>query len=160
MTNTVDPTGGSEYIESLTDSIERGALEELKRIDDLGGTLRAIETGYIQNQIHNAAYAYQRAVESGERVVVGVNRFQQHEPESAPTFRIDPARERAQIDQLRQMRASRSQAAVEGKLAALGETARGEGNLMPPILEAAEVYATVGEISGVLREAFGAYREV
>jgi methylmalonyl-CoA mutase N-terminal domain/subunit len=157
--NTADPVGGSEHIESLTDSIEHDVLEELKHIDELGGTLRAIETGYIQNQIQSAAYAYQRAVESGERVVVGVNRFQQDEPVKPRPFRIDPAQEHAQIERLRHLRASRDQAAVEQRLSALSEVAHSSDNLMPPILAAAEVYATVGEISDALRRAFGEYRE-
>ena len=107
VTNTADPAGGSEHIEALTDSIERGVSDYLKRIDEMGGTLRAIETGYIQNEIQNAAYEYQREIESGERMVVGVNRFRQEE-RAVPAFRLDPALERAQVETLRQVRASRS----------------------------------------------------
>ena len=157
VVNTADPTGGSEYIEALTDTIERDVHEYLKRIDDAGGTLRAIETGYIQNEIQNAAYAWQRSVETGERIVVGVNRFQQDEPHTIPTFRLDPALEQAQVERLREVRAGRSQSVVAEKLAALEATARGDGNLMPPILEAAGAYATVGEISDRLRAVFGEY---
>jgi methylmalonyl-CoA mutase N-terminal domain/subunit len=160
VTNTVDPVGGSEYIEGLTDSIERGVQDYLKCIDEAGGTLRAIETGYIQNQIQNAAYDYQRGVESGERIVVGVNRFQKEDERVAPTFRLDPALERSQVESLRQVRASRSQSSVAEKLAALEQAARGSDNLMPPILDAAGVYATVGEISDCLRGVFGEHREV
>jgi methylmalonyl-CoA mutase N-terminal domain/subunit len=141
VTNTVDPVGGSEYIEGLTDSIERGVQDYLKCIDEAGGTLHAIETGYIQNQIQNAAYDYQRGVESGERIVVGVNRFQKEDERIAPTFRLDPALERSQVESLRQVRASRSQSSVAEKLAALEQAARGSDNLMPPILDAAGVYA-------------------
>ena len=159
VTNTVDPVGGSRHIEALTDSIEQGVMEYLKRIDNLGGTLRAIETGYIQNEVQTAAYTYQREVESGQRIVVGVNRFQREEDHRVPTFRLDPALERAQIDSLRHVRASRSQSAVETALAALEQAARGGANLMPPILEAADAYATVGEISDRLRAVFGEYRE-
>ncbi len=159
VTNTVDPAGGSESIECLTDDIERGVLGYLNRIDELGGTLRAIETGYIQNEIQNAAYDYQKAVESGERVVVGVNRFQQDEERAGATFRLDPALERAQVGRLRQVRASRSQAAVAGKLSALERAARGDTNLMPAILDAADAYASVGEISDTLRRVYGEYRE-
>ena len=159
VANTVDPVGGSEVIEALTDSIERGVLDYLKRIDDMGGTLRAIETGYIQREIQNAAYEYQRAVESGERIVVGVNRFEQDEDGGIPVFRLDPAGERAQIDRVRQVRAGRSAPAVESALGALEEAARGTANLMPPILRAAEAFATVGEISDRLRGVFGEYRE-
>jgi methylmalonyl-CoA mutase N-terminal domain/subunit len=159
VTNTADPAGGSEAIEALTDSIEQGVRDYLKTIDEMGGTLRAIETGFIQNEIQTAAYAWQREVESGARVVVGVNRFQLPEEHPVAALRLDPASERAQVERLRQVRASRSQAAVEHKLAVLEETARSTGNLMPPILEAAACYATVGEISDRLRVVFGEYRE-
>ena len=158
VTNTADPVGGSEAIEALTDSIEKGVLDYLGRIDAMGGTLAAIEAGYIQGEIQNAAYEYQREIESGKRIVVGVNRFQQEE-RAVPTFRLDPALEHAQVESLRQVRASRSPSAVAEKLAAVGEAARGNANLMPPILEAAGVYATVGEISDSLRRVFGEHRE-
>jgi methylmalonyl-CoA mutase N-terminal domain/subunit len=158
VTNTPDPVGGSGAIEALTDSIERGVLDYIERIDAMGGTLAAIEAGYIQSEIQNAAYEYQREIESGKRIVVGVNRFQQEE-RAVPTFRLDPALERAQVESLRQVRASRSASAVARKLAALDEAARGTANLMPPILEAAAVYATVGEISDSLRRVFGEHRE-
>jgi methylmalonyl-CoA mutase N-terminal domain/subunit len=160
VTNTVDPVGGSECIEGLTDSIESGVHAYLKSIEEAGGTLRAIETGYIQNQIQNAAYDYQRGIESGARVVVGVNRFQKEDERVGPTFRLDPALERSQIERLREVRAGRSQSAVAGKLAALERAARGSDNLMPSILEAAGAYATVGEISDRLRGVFGEHREV
>jgi methylmalonyl-CoA mutase N-terminal domain/subunit len=160
VTNTADPAGGSEAIEALTNSIEQGVRAYLKTIDEMGGTLRAIETGFIQNEIQTAAYQWQREVESGARVVVGVNRFQLPEEHQAAALRLDPASERAQVDRLRQVRASRSQAAVEQKLAALEDTARSTASLMPPILEAAACYATVGEISDRLRAVFGEYREV
>jgi len=159
VTNTADPVGGSEEIEALTDRLEREAMEYLQRIDELGGTLRAIETGYIQNEIQNAAYGYQREIESGERIVVGVNRFALEEERADPTFQLDPALERAQIETLRQVRATRSQGAVADKLTALEQAARSGGNLVPPIFEAARVYATVGEISDRLRTVFGEYRE-
>ena len=159
VTNTVDPVGGSEHIEGLTDSIEQGVHDCLKRIDDAGGTLRAIETGYIQNEIQSSAYEYQRAIESGQRVVVGVNRFQQEEARAVPTFHLDPALEQSQVAGLRQVRASRSQSAVTEKLSAVEQAARGGENLMPPILDAADAYATVGEISDRLRAVFGEYRE-
>jgi len=160
VTNTVDPVGGSQCIEELTDSIERGVHAYLKSIEEAGGTLRAIETGYIQKQIQNAAYDYQRGIESGQRVAVGVNRFQQEEERVVPTFRLDPALERSQVESLREVRAGRSRSAVAEKLAALEQAARGSGNLMPPILDAADVYATVGEIADRLRGVFGEHREV
>jgi methylmalonyl-CoA mutase N-terminal domain/subunit len=159
VVNTADPVGGSAHIEELTDSIERGAMDYLRRIDEMGGTLRAIETGYIQNEIQNAAYEWQRAVESGERIIVGVNRFQKDGERPPATFRIDPAIERAQVERLRQVRASRSASAVADRLAALEQAARGDGNLMPPIVEAAGAHATLGEISDRLRTVFGEHRD-
>jgi methylmalonyl-CoA mutase N-terminal domain/subunit len=159
VTNTVDPAGGSEPIEALTDTIEAGVREYLERIDSMGGTLHAIETGYIQNEIQNSAYEYQCAIESGSRIVVGVNRFQQDEERAVPTFHLDPALELAQVERLRQVRASRSQSRVVEKLDALSRAASANDNLMPTILDAAGVYATVGEISDTLRAAFGEYRE-
>jgi len=159
VTNTADPVGGSAHIENLTAAIETGVHEYLRHIDQLGGTLRAIETGYIQNQIQNAAYDFQRQVESGERVIVGVNRFQKEDERSDATFRLDPALERAQIESLRQVRAGRSAGQVAEKVAALERAARGSDNLMPPILEAADAYVTVGEISDCLRAVFGEHRE-
>ncbi len=159
VANTADPVGGSEYIEALTDSIEHGVMEYLERIDGMGGTLRAIEAGYIQNEIQNAAYAWQRAVETGERIVVGVNRFQQEDGRPAATFRLDPALEAAQVGRLREVRSGRDRSRVKDQLAALERAARGTENLMPPILAAAEAYATLGEIADTLRGVFGEYRE-
>jgi methylmalonyl-CoA mutase, N-terminal domain len=159
VTHTADPVGGSDCVEALTDSIESGVWDYLKRIDEMGGTLRAIECGFIQGQIQNAAYEYQRAVESGQRVVVGVNRFQMDSDAGVPPFRVDPALERAQVERLRQLRASRSGSAVERALDGLEVAARGTANLLPPILDAAAAYATVGEISDRLRLVFGEYRE-
>jgi methylmalonyl-CoA mutase N-terminal domain/subunit len=159
VTNTADPAGGSEAIEALTDSIEEGVRAYLATIDEMGGTLRAIETGFVQNEIQTAAYSWQREVESGARVVVGVNRFQLPQEHQAAALCLDPESERTQVERLRQVRASRSQAIVDQKLAVLEETARSTGNLMPPILESAACYATVGEISDRLRAVFGEYRE-
>ncbi len=159
VTNTADPVGGSEVIERLTGEIEEGVERYLETIDRMGGALRAIETGFIQREIQSAAYHYQQEVESGKRIVVGVNRFQLPEDHAIPAMRLDPALERTQVERLRQVRASRSQSAVEQKLTALEETARGTGNLAPPILEAAACYATVGEISDRLKNVFGEYRE-
>jgi methylmalonyl-CoA mutase N-terminal domain/subunit len=159
VTNTADPVGGSAHIEELTDTIERGVTDYLRRIDEMGGTLRAIETGYIQNEIQNAAYDWQRAVERGDRVVVGVNRFQNEGERPPATFRLDPAVERAQIERLRQVRASRSAGAVTESLTALEQAARGDTNLMPAIVAAAGAHATLGEISDRLRAVFGEHRD-
>ena len=159
VTQTADPVGGSFYIEALTDRIEAEATEYLRRIDAMGGTLRAIEAGFIQAEIQNAAFEYQREVEKGERVIVGVNRFQMEENVKAPVFRIDPAMESARVEEVRAMRAGRDDAALRARLAALEDAARGTENLMPRIVDAAAAYATVGEISDALRGVFGEYRE-
>ncbi len=159
VTDTADPFGGSYVIEKLTDDIERGAREYIERIDAMGGTLAAIESGFIQNEIQNAAYAYQQAVERGEAVVVGVNKFQQPEKETPDAFRIDPELEKQQVERLRELRASRSAASVVERLSALEKAARSSENLMPHILACSEAYATVGEISDRLRTVFGEYRE-
>jgi len=154
-----DPMGGSYYIEELTDKIESGATDYIHRIDAMGGTLRAIEAGFIQSEIQNAAFEFQKEIEKGQRIVVGVNRFQTGEPEKVPVFRIDPANERSQIESLCKVRATRNAARWQRSLADLDEAARGTANLMPRILAAAEAYATVGEISDTLRRVFGEYRD-
>ena len=157
--NTADPVGGSYYIEQLTDDIERGAREYIERIDAMGGTLAAIEKNYIQNEIQNAAYEFQQAVERGDAIVVGVNRFKQEESEPLRLFRLDPELEKQQVARLRELRASRSQSTVEARLNALEQAARSSDNLMPHILACSEAYGTVGEISDRLRGVFGEYHE-
>ena len=159
VTNTADPLGGSPYIEQLTDEIELGAREYIERIDAMGGTLAAIESNFIQNEIQCAAYQYQQSVERGDTVVVGVNRFKQEEAEPPATFRLDAELERQQITRLRELKASRSAGVVEDRLRALEQAARGSDNLMPHILASAESYATVGEISDRLRGIFGEHHE-
>jgi methylmalonyl-CoA mutase N-terminal domain/subunit len=159
VANTVDPVAGSYAIEKLTNEIEAGAREYIARIDAMGGTLRAIETGYVQQEIQKSAYQYQQAVERGEQIVVGVNRFKAEQERPIPTLRIDPEIERTQVERLRALRerrdGSKSRAAVEE----VERRARGTDNLMPAILAAVEAYATVGEISDALRRAFGEHRE-
>ena len=159
VVNTADPLGGSFHIEELTNQIEQGAKEYIHRIDAMGGTLNAIENKFIQNEIQNAAYAYQQEIERGQRIVVGVNKFRQDERENVRTFRLDPALERQQVERLQALRASRDNGAVSLALKTLEETARGTGNLMPPILDCCTAYATVGEISDRLRAVFGEYQE-
>jgi methylmalonyl-CoA mutase, N-terminal domain len=159
VASTADPVGGSHAIEKLTSEIEAGVAQVLAEIDAMGGTLRAIESGWIQSRIQNSAYQFQRQIETGERTVVGVNRFQMEEGPSIPTFRVDPALERAQVERLREVRASRDAGAVERLLDDIESAARGTANLMPPILEAASAFATVGEISDRLRRVFGEHRE-
>jgi methylmalonyl-CoA mutase N-terminal domain/subunit len=157
VTKEPDPLGGSYWIEELTDRIEQGAKDYIDRIDAMGGTLAAIERGYIQGEIQNAAYAAQQEVERGERIVVGVNKFRMEDEKPPMTFRVDPAIEAQQVGRLRELRASRATALVEEKLAALEQAARGSDNLMPRIVDACEVLATVGEISDRLRLVFGEY---
>ena len=159
VTSVADPLGGSFHIEELTDAIEREAEAYIDRIDDMGGTLAAIEKGFIQGEIQNAAYAFQQSVERGETIVVGVNRFRQTEQNPLPPFRMDPALEQGQVARLRELRASRSASLVDERLKSLEQAARGSDNLMPRILEACEALATVGEISDRLRGVFGEYRE-
>jgi methylmalonyl-CoA mutase N-terminal domain/subunit len=157
ITNVADPFGGSVFIEKLTAEIEQGARDYIDRIDAMGGTLAAIEQGFQQSEIQNAAYEYQRAVETGQTIVVGVNRFRQEDEPSPQTFRMDAEIEKTQIARLRELRATRPP--VDQKLDALEHAARGSDNLMPKILDACEGYATVGEISNRLRRVFGEYRE-
>lgn len=159
VTNTIDPAGGSYAIENLTNEIERGAVEYIAKIDSLGGMLRAIETGFVQAEIQQAAYEYQRSVERGETVVVGVNRFTEDKGEPIPTLRIDPEVEHSQIARLRALRARRDEAKAKAALNEIERRAKASENLMPAILAAVEAYATVGEISDTLRRAFGEYQE-
>ena len=160
VTNVSDPLGGSYYIEELTDQIERSAIDYIRRIDEMGGALQAIETGFLQAEIQNSAYRHQREVERGERVIVGVNRFRQETGEQSPVFRIDPDIERAQVTAVRELRSRRDAAACEHSLRALKAAAEGSENLMPLILTAAGAYATVGEISNTLRGVFGEHRDI
>src|SRR5271156_1385806 len=159
VVNTTDPVAGSYAIEKLTDEIEVAARAYISKIDALGGMLRAIEAGYPQIEIQKSAYEYQQAVERGEQVVVGVNRFQTTEEQSIPTMRIDPEIERSQIARLNALRARRDSAKSQTALEEVERRARGSENLMPAILAAVEAYATVGEISDALRRAFGEYQE-
>ncbi len=159
VTASPDPLGGSEYIEKLTDEIEAGARQYIAKIDAIGGTLAAIERGYIQNEIQNSAYEYQKAVEEGRQIVVGVNKFQSDELEPPKPFRIDSALERRQVERVRAVRASRSREASAEALSQLENAARGTENLMPKILECCRALCTVGEISDRLRQVFGEYRE-
>ncbi|MGB9070062.1 MAG: methylmalonyl-CoA mutase family protein [Candidatus Acidiferrales bacterium] len=159
VANTVDPVAGSYVIEKLTNEIESGAQDYISKIDALGGMLPAIEAGYPQLEIQKAAYEYQQAVEGGDQVVVGVNRFQAAEEQNIPTMRIDPEIERSQIARLNALRARRDATKSSAALEEVERCARGTENLMPAILTAVEAYATVGEISDALRRAFGEYRE-
>jgi methylmalonyl-CoA mutase N-terminal domain/subunit len=159
VTNTVDPVGGSYAIEMLTDEIESRAKDYIARIDALGGMLRAIESGYVQGEIQKAAYEYQRAIERGEQIVVGVNQFVAEKKISVPTLRIDPELERMQVERVRALRARRNSAQAAAAVAAVEARARTGENLMPAIAAAVEAFATVGEISDALRRVFGEYTE-
>jgi methylmalonyl-CoA mutase, N-terminal domain len=159
VANTTDPVAGSYAIEHLTNEIERGALGYIEKIDSLGGMVRAIESGFVQTEIQKAAYEYQRAVETKEQVVVGVNDFIAEEERAIPTLRIDPQIEREQIQRLQALRAKRDTNNTQAAIAELERRAATSENLLPAILSAVEAYATVGEISDTLRRAFGEYRE-
>ena len=159
VVDTADPLGGSWAIEYLTDEIERKALAYIDQIDSRGGMLAAIEAGYVQREIEQSAFEYQRAIESGQSIVVGVNRFEIDAGPSIPTLRIDPAIEAAQVARLHEVRATRNGAAAAAAISRVEECARLGENLMPPILAAVESYATVGEIADALRRVFGEYSE-
>lgn len=159
VADTVDPLAGSYAIEQLTNELEKRAIDYIERIDGLGGMLRAIESGYVQREIQEAAYKYQRAIETEEQIVVGVNRFQIEEESDIATLRVDPAIEREQIERVRAVRQKRDSAEAESALAKLEEAARGTENILPRILECVESSVTVGEISNRLRGVWGEYRE-
>ncbi len=154
----IDPLAGSYYVESTTDRLEAEALALIERIDDLGGAVAAIESGFQQREIENAAYEYARAAESGDAVVVGVNRFQTEDTGDLDVLRVDPTIEREQVDRLRRFRSGRDAEAVATALDAVRGDASGDGNLLYPIREALRAGATVGEVSAALREVFGTYR--
>jgi methylmalonyl-CoA mutase N-terminal domain/subunit len=159
VANTVDPVAGSYAIEHLTNEIESGALAYIEKIDSMGGMLRAIETGFVQTEIQKAAYEYQRAVETKEQVVVGVNDFIAAEERAIPTLRVNPQIEREQIQRLQALRAKRDTQKTRAAVAELERRAGTKENLLPAILGAVEAYATVGEISDTLRRTFGEYQE-
>jgi methylmalonyl-CoA mutase N-terminal domain/subunit len=167
VANTVDPVAGSYAIEEMTTRIERAASELLDRIDQIGGTLAAIESGYIQQQIQDAAYRAQQAVDAGDAVVVGVNSFTSGEASpggqarpNADLFRIDPEVERRQVERVRAVRAGRSEREWRSALDAVESAARGTANLVPPIIDAVEKRATLGEIADAMRRVFGEHQDV
>src|SRR5881392_354354 len=159
VADTVDPLAGSYAIEELTSEVERRVVDYLHKIDALGGTLHAIETGYIQREIQNSAYEYQRAIETDDAIIVGVNQFQSEEESKVKTLRVDPAIEQEQIERLRALRDRRDAVATEASLMRLEASARGDENVVPRILDCVETLATVGEISNRLRGVWGEYRE-
>jgi methylmalonyl-CoA mutase N-terminal domain/subunit len=160
VTETPDPLGGSYYVESLTNSLEAAANDYLAEIEALGGTLAAIEAGYQQRQIQESSYLVQRSVERGSKVVVGVNKFRDEASSTPPLQRIDPEGEIRQVSRVRKVRAERDAAAWEAALRRLEDCARGNDNLLPPMIEAVKAYATVGEICDRLRGVWGEHREL
>jgi len=157
VSDTVDPLGGSYYVEALTDQIEEKAKEYLKKIDDMGGAVQAVEQGYMQEEIHRAAYETQKAIEKNEDIVVGVNAFRIDHEREPELHRVDPAIGARQAEKLKQLRARRDNERVQKTLEDLKRAAATDENLMPPILECVKAYATIGEICGVLRNVFGEY---
>jgi methylmalonyl-CoA mutase N-terminal domain/subunit len=159
VTNVVDPLGGSYYLEALTNQMEAAASDYFRRLDELGGMIPAIETGFPQREIREAAWQYQREIERKERVIVGVNEYVMEEGEPLDILVIDPAVEKRQIERVRELRASRDQAHWQGALDALRKAAIDQDNLMPPLINAVKAYATVGEICNALKDVFGEYEE-
>lgn len=158
VTGTVDPLAGSYYIEYLTNEIEKRAIDYIREIDEMGGAPVAIEVGYIQKKIQEGAYRYQKEIESGARILVGVNRFKVNEPASMKVHKLDPQIERSQVEKLAKIKAHRHEEKVTHLLEKLKEAAKGGSNLMFPIIEAVKAYATLGEICSVLKEIFGEYK--
>lgn len=157
VTDTVDPLAGAYSIEYLTDRIEAEAKDYIQRIDDMGGAVAAVEKGFIQREIQDSAYRYQRAVENEERIVVGVNKFQTEDVKPSNLLRVDPVVGERQVEKLKKLRAERDQNAVDQSIEALIKAAKSDENLMPPIIEAVRIYTTLGEICGALRSVFGEY---
>jgi len=160
VSDTVDPLGGSYYVEELTREIFSRAEAYIHKIDEMGGAAAAIEKGFIQREIQDSAYQYQREIERGERVVVGLNRFLVQEEKPKNLLRVDPALRLSQIEKLKKMKSRRDQRLVTEALSALKKAAEGKDNLMEPILRAVKTYATLGEICDTLRQVFGEYRQV
>jgi methylmalonyl-CoA mutase N-terminal domain/subunit len=158
VTDTVDPLAGSYFVESLTNEVESAALAYIARVDELGGAVAAIEAGFMQDEIEQAAYEYAKAVESGDEVVVGVNKFVEEDAREPGAFPLDPSLQEAQIERLRALRASRDPAGVDAAIDDVRAAARGTQNLLVPMREALQRRATLGEVSDALREVFGEYR--
>ena len=161
LTDTADPLAGSYYVESLTDAVEEEAWGYIKQIDEIGGSVKAIEQRYMQREIEDAAYRYQREVEKGERVIVGVNRYESGEADEDPEMElhsVDETIRDRQIERLEELKGSRDNAAVEAALADLKRAAEGSGNLLYPMKEALANLATLGEVSDTLRGVYGEYR--
>jgi methylmalonyl-CoA mutase N-terminal domain/subunit len=159
VTNTIDPLAGSYFLETLTDEMERGAQHYFDRIDEQGGVLRCIENGFFQREIADAAFEFERKLEDNERIVVGVNAYQDGEGGEVPTLRIGPETEQDQVRRLKSLKGRRDNGSVANRLEELKAAARGRDNLMPPLLACVKAYVTEGEIMAALKEVFGVYRE-
>ena len=159
VADTVDPLGGSYFLEYLTNHIEEEVWKYIKKIDEMGGALEAIRKGYIQNEIARSAYDHQRAVDSGEQTVVGVNKYTTEEEQEPRTLEVDKSVEKKQIERLRKLKRDRGNKRVEEALDEVRRVARTDENIMPVLIETVKTYATVGEISDALRDVFGEYRE-
>ena len=155
----VDPLAGSYAVEALTNEIERKAMEYIEKIEAMGGAVKAIESGYVQGEIAESAYQYQKEIETKKRIIVGLNQFQIEEEPLRDILRIKPEAERYQKEKLARVKKERNNTKVKETLSVLKKAAQGTDNVVPPILEAVKVYATLGEISDTLREVFGEYRE-
>jgi methylmalonyl-CoA mutase, N-terminal domain len=159
VANVIDPLGGSYYVEWLTNRLEQEALDYIRRIDEMGGMVRAVEKGYPQREIARSAYEFERKLNQNERVMVGVNELVQEEPDRIPTLKIDEAVQKQQMENLARVKAGRSALELGKALDAVRDAAKGRGNLMPPIIAAARAYATEQEICDVLRDVFGTYTD-
>ena len=156
--DTVDPLAGSYFIESLTKEVEDKAWQLVEKIDAMGGSVSAIEEGFMQDEIARSAYEYQRNIESGEKIIVGVNKFQVQEKNDTPVFKIDDSIRQVQSDKLKALREKRNKEQVNACLQAIRKAAETNENLMPLVIEAVENYATLGEIADTLRNVFGEYQ--
>jgi methylmalonyl-CoA mutase, N-terminal domain len=160
VADTIDPLAGSYCVEALTNDIEKRALAYLHRIDAMGGALAAIEAGFVQREIMDSAYTYQRAIETKQQIIVGVNEFVTEDFECLGTLRVDPEVGQQQVARLAALKKRRDSQRVAGLLGSLREAAGGKANLMPILLDCAEAYITLGEICDVLRQVFGEYQPV
>jgi methylmalonyl-CoA mutase N-terminal domain/subunit len=159
IASTVDPLGGSYYLETLTNRLEEAAVDYFRRLDDMGGMVKATERGYPQREIIDASQRYQREVERGDRVIVGINQYVERETQEIPTLKIGPEVEKEQVARLSDLRKSRDPFRMAGAVEELQEAASCGENVMPYLIEAVKAKATVGEISTALQEIYGAYRE-
>jgi len=160
VADTIDPLAGSYAIEAMTNEIEKKAMEYIEKIDQMGGMIKAIETGYVQKEIHESAYKQQLAIDKGEEVIVGVNKFQMEEDtKKREILKVDPELEKKQVERLKKLKERRDNEKVRKSLQKIKEVASTQENLFPYVLEAVKAYATVGEISNALRDVFGEYTE-